>query len=109
MKDKKISLQETIDVIKSIRKVIEEKGGKGKNKGDRYFSMYCFLLERSTCPHGWTPPMTQLYMSGLLEKRETTIHKLIKEMIGVNLIEREQVGGIYRYRLKDLQINYETS
>lgn len=106
MKDKKISLQETIDVIKSIRKVIEEKGGKGKNKGDRYFSMYCFILERSTCPHGWTPPMTQVDLGNLIQKREGTVHRLIKEMIDVGLIERERVGGVYRYRLVDLEVNY---
>ena len=104
--NEKLSLNETIDIIKSIRKVIAEKGSGGKNKGDRLFSMYCFLLEHSTCPHGWTPPMTLIDIATCLEKRERTVHRLMKDMVDDGLVERERVGGVYRYKLIDLDINY---
>ena len=105
--NKRLSLNETINTIKSIRRVISEKWSGGKNKKDSLFSMYCFILEHSTCPHGWTPAMTLIDIATCFEKRERTIHSLMKDMVDCGLVERERVGGVYRYRLTDLNINYE--
>lgn len=107
MKHDALSLEDAINTIKSIRQVITEKGGDNiKQKTDSYFSLYCFILENSTCPHGWTPPITLIDIAGMLKKRERTIFSLLKNMVAWNLVERERVGGIYRYKLVDLEINY---
>ena len=104
----KISLNEIIDVVKSIREVITEKGFDG-NQRDRYFSAYCFLLEHSTCAHGWTPPMTLKSMAESFGKTEKTMIDLMIDMHAAGLIERERVGAVYRYRLVDLELNYEVN
>ena len=100
-------LNDVIQTLKSIRAVVDEKAGKGTNKGDRMFSMYCFILEHSTSPHGWTTPLTLMSIATSLNKRGRTIFLLMKEMVEIGLIEREPIGGIYRYRLLDLEISYE--
>ena len=99
-------LNDISQALKSIREVVAEKAGKLGNKGDRMFSMYCFILEHSTGPHGWTPPMSLISIAGKLNKRERTIHLLMKEMVEIGLIERDTIGGVYRYKLLDLEISY---
>ena len=105
--NKKINLNDMIDAIKSIRQVIKEKGCFGKNKGDRMFSMYCFILENSDRPGGWTPPMSLTHIADSTGRRERITQIVMKEIVDSGLVERERVGWHYRYRLIDLDIKYE--
>ena len=103
MKDKKPNLEAARMLMKSIRQVIKEKAG----GDDRFFSLYCFILEQSDRPHGWTSPITLIDIANAINRRERTVHRIVKDMESLNLIERERIGTVYRYRLVDLKIDYE--
>ena len=51
--------------------------------------------------------MSLISIAGELNKRERTIHLLMKEMVEIGLIERDTIGGVYRYRLLDLEIKHD--